>query len=130
MPSSSPPACSPSPTAFAAAAECIPGYPDDNLPTVLLYRDGKCAHTLVGLRQFGGASTSPELVSGGGEAALCGARPPALSALQMAQLGAEGGGAASAGFGCRRGCQAARSSGLQQPDMAPPPHPAARWPSA
>lgn len=47
-----------------AAAECIPGYPDANLPTVLLYRDTKCVQTLVGLRHFGGRSTSPELVSG------------------------------------------------------------------
>ncbi len=48
----------------SAAAECIPGYPDANLPTVLLYRDTKCVQTLVGLRHFGGRSTSPELVSG------------------------------------------------------------------
>lgn len=46
-------------------AECIPGYPDANLPTVLLYRDAKCAQTLVGLRQFGGRGTSPEMVSSG-----------------------------------------------------------------
>lgn len=43
-------------------AECIPGYPDENLPTVLLYRDTKCLQTMVGLRHFGGRSTSPELV--------------------------------------------------------------------
>ncbi|PRW20210.1 Phosducin 3 [Chlorella sorokiniana] len=45
------------------STECIPGYPDANLPTVLLYRDTKCAQTLVGLRHFGGHSTSPELVA-------------------------------------------------------------------
>ena len=53
----------PSTSAAAAAAECIPGYPDANLPTVLLYRDTQCLHTLVGLRQFGGRGTSPEQVA-------------------------------------------------------------------
>ncbi|MFM7217256.1 MAG: hypothetical protein ACKO1U_04480, partial [Bacteroidota bacterium] len=42
--------------------EAIPNYPDANLPTVLLYKDSKCLQTIVGLRQFGGQSTSPELV--------------------------------------------------------------------
>lgn len=46
-----------------ALAECIPGYPDANLPTVLVYRDTKCLHTVTGLRHFGGRETSPELVS-------------------------------------------------------------------
>ena len=45
------------------SAECIPGYPDENLPTVLLYKDTKCVQSLVGLRQFGGRSTSPELLA-------------------------------------------------------------------
>lgn len=45
------------------STECIPAYPDANLPTVLLYRDRKCLQTMVGLRQFGGRSTSPELVA-------------------------------------------------------------------
>lgn len=45
-------------------AECIPNYPDENLPTVLLYKDTKCVHSIVGLRHFGGRETSPELVSG------------------------------------------------------------------
>lgn len=47
-----------------ALAECIPGYPDENLPTVLLYKDKQCLQTIVGLRQFGGKGTSPELVRG------------------------------------------------------------------
>ena len=47
-------------------SECIPNYPDANLPTVLLYKDTKCVQTLVGLRQFGGRGTSPELVRGAG----------------------------------------------------------------
>lgn len=42
------------------ATDCIPGYPDTNLPTVLVYHDGACARTLVGLRPFGGSRLSPE----------------------------------------------------------------------
>lgn len=45
--------------------DCIPNYPDENLPTVLLYRDTKCLQTLVGLRQFGGRGTSPDQVGAG-----------------------------------------------------------------
>jgi len=45
------------------STDCIPGYPDENLPTVLLYRDTKCKHTLVGLGAFGGRSTSPDRVA-------------------------------------------------------------------
>lgn len=45
------------------STDCIPGYPDANLPTVLLYKDTKCVQTLVGLRHFGGRSTNPELVA-------------------------------------------------------------------
>lgn len=44
------------------STDCIPQYPDANLPTVLLYRDTKCQQTLVGLRQFGGQSTGPDQV--------------------------------------------------------------------
>eukprot|EP00887_Chlorella_sp_A99_P007331 scaffold2.g7331.t1 len=45
------------------STDCIPSYPDENLPTVLLYRDTKCLQTLVGLRQFGGRETSPDQVA-------------------------------------------------------------------
>ncbi len=45
------------------STDCIPGYPDANLPTLLLYRDTKCLKTLVGLRSFGGRATSPDLVA-------------------------------------------------------------------
>lgn len=41
------------------STDCIPGYPDDNLPTVLLYKSKKCVNNLVGLNAFGGLSTSP-----------------------------------------------------------------------
>ncbi len=59
--------CSPPPCVSGSLlpAECIPGYPDQNLPTVLLYRDTKCLQTMVGLRHFGGRGTSPELVGCG-----------------------------------------------------------------
>ena len=42
------------------STDCIPGYPDGNLPTVLLYHGGKCLTTLVGLMPYGGRSTTPE----------------------------------------------------------------------
>lgn len=45
------------------STDCIPGYPDENLPTVLLYRDSKCLQTLVGLAPFGGRATGPDRVA-------------------------------------------------------------------
>lgn len=45
------------------STDCIPGYPDGNLPTVLLYHGGKCLTTLVGLMPYGGRSTTPEQVA-------------------------------------------------------------------
>ncbi|KAL6768799.1 hypothetical protein ACKKBF_B16265 [Auxenochlorella protothecoides x Auxenochlorella symbiontica] len=45
------------------ASNCIPGYPDANTPTLLLYRGGKCEQTLVGLERFGGQATSPDLIA-------------------------------------------------------------------
>lgn len=42
------------------ATDCIPGYPDTNLPTVLVYHNGQCARTLVGLQPFGGSRLTPE----------------------------------------------------------------------
>lgn len=45
------------------STDCIPGYPDENLPTVLLYRNTKCEKTLVGLGEFGGRSTSVEMTA-------------------------------------------------------------------
>lgn len=35
--------------------ECIPGYPDRNMPTLLVYRHRDVARTFVGLDAFGGA---------------------------------------------------------------------------
>jgi len=45
------------------STDCIPGYPDMNVPTVLLYHAGKCLTTLVGLMPYGGRSTTPEQVA-------------------------------------------------------------------
>lgn len=42
------------------STDCIPNYPDSNLPTLLVYRDGQCARTIVGLRTLGGVRISPE----------------------------------------------------------------------
>ena len=45
------------------STDCIPGYPDENLPTLLLYSNGKCVKTLVGLVAVGGRGTSPDRVA-------------------------------------------------------------------
>ena len=42
------------------STECIPNYPDKNLPTVLIYKDTKCVQHLIGLAQFGGRRLTPE----------------------------------------------------------------------
>lgn len=39
--------------------DCIPDYPDRNLPTLLIYKDTECKHNLVGKLPFGGR-LSPE----------------------------------------------------------------------
>lgn len=45
------------------STECIPNYPDKNLPTVLIYKDTKCLQHLIGLGPFGGPRTTPEQVA-------------------------------------------------------------------
>lgn len=42
------------------STECIPNYPDKNVPTVLIYKDTKCLQHLIGLAAFGGSRTTPE----------------------------------------------------------------------
>jgi hypothetical protein len=37
----------------AEGSECIPGYPDKNCPSLLLYRDGECRKKLVGAAETG-----------------------------------------------------------------------------
>ena len=43
-----------------ASTECIPNYPDENLPTLLVYHDGQCKRTVVGTRSLGDIRISPE----------------------------------------------------------------------
>mgnify|MGYP001074665932 CR=1 FL=1 len=43
-----------------ASTTCIPGYPDANLPTLLVYRDGVVRKTLAGLTRFGGPRMTPD----------------------------------------------------------------------
>eukprot|EP00193_Tetraselmis_chui_P021134 CAMPEP_0177772348 /NCGR_PEP_ID=MMETSP0491_2-20121128/12171_1 /TAXON_ID=63592 /ORGANISM="Tetraselmis chuii, Strain PLY429" /LENGTH=247 /DNA_ID=CAMNT_0019290145 /DNA_START=63 /DNA_END=806 /DNA_ORIENTATION=+ len=45
------------------STECIPKYPDSNLPTVLIYKDKQCVKTLVGMVPFGGRHCNPEQVA-------------------------------------------------------------------
>jgi hypothetical protein len=47
------------------STDCIPNYPDQNLPTVLVYSGGACKHNLVGLATWGGSRTTPEQVGCG-----------------------------------------------------------------
>lgn len=42
------------------STECIPKYPDANLPTVLIYKDKQCVKSLVGMVPFGGRHCNPE----------------------------------------------------------------------
>lgn len=45
------------------ATDCIPNYPDRNVPTVLVYNQTNVKATLVGLHQFGGRQCTPEDVA-------------------------------------------------------------------
>ncbi|KAF9994098.1 Phosducin-like protein 2 [Modicella reniformis] len=40
--------------------QCIPNYPDRNLPTLLIYGDGDMKTQLVGAGQLGGMNMKPE----------------------------------------------------------------------
>lgn len=42
------------------STECIKNYPDNNLPTVLVYNSTNVKATLVGLHRFGGSKCTPE----------------------------------------------------------------------
>jgi hypothetical protein len=41
--------------------ECVPGYPDKNLPTTLVYRDRDVVGSFVGVDGFGGPRFTPEV---------------------------------------------------------------------
>ena len=45
------------------STDCIPKYPDQLLPTLILYKDGKVQWTLEGLAQYGGKRLTPESVA-------------------------------------------------------------------
>jgi hypothetical protein len=45
------------------STSCIPNYPDQNLPTLLLYNKRACVKHLIGLAQFGGQRATPEQVA-------------------------------------------------------------------
>ena len=42
------------------STDCIPSYPDANLPTVLLYRHTQLKQHIVGLGLYGGRNATPE----------------------------------------------------------------------
>lgn len=45
------------------STSCIPNYPDQNLPTLLVYHNGACQKHIVGLQPFGGTRATPEQVA-------------------------------------------------------------------
>lgn len=47
------------------AQACIEGYPDRNVPTVFVYRDGAVAANIVGLAEFGGLRATDASETGG-----------------------------------------------------------------
>lgn len=53
------------------STDCIPNYPDCNLPTILVYNNGAVKGTYVGLRHFGSRKCTPESVA----LALCQSDP-------------------------------------------------------
>ncbi|XP_057871362.2 uncharacterized protein LOC131077814 [Cryptomeria japonica] len=45
------------------STECIPNYPDHNLPTLLVYNESNVKATYVGLHHFGGRRCTPESIA-------------------------------------------------------------------
>mmetsp|Transcript_22148 Transcript_22148/g.37837 ORF Transcript_22148/g.37837 Transcript_22148/m.37837 type:complete len:290 (-) Transcript_22148:483-1352(-) len=45
------------------STQCIPNYPDANVPTLLVYHGGTCIKHLAGLSLFGGQRATPEQVA-------------------------------------------------------------------
>eukprot|EP00959_Pyramimonas_sp_CCMP1952_P169740 3546327-Pyramimonas_sp.AAC.2 len=41
------------------STECIPGYPDSNLPTLIVYRNTDVAHQFIGMQHFNGMRATP-----------------------------------------------------------------------
>jgi len=42
----------------SVSSVCIPNYPDKNLPTVFVYRDGELRKQFIGAAELGGSSLS------------------------------------------------------------------------
>ena len=42
------------------STDCIPNYPDRNVPTILVYNNSAVKGTYVGLQKFGGKRCTPE----------------------------------------------------------------------
>ncbi|CAM0880101.1 unnamed protein product [Alopecurus aequalis] len=53
------------------STDCIPNYPDRNVPTILVYNNSAVKGTYVGLQKFGGKKCTPESVA----LALCQSDP-------------------------------------------------------
>ncbi|VAH57881.1 unnamed protein product [Triticum turgidum subsp. durum] len=53
------------------STDCIPNYPDRNVPTILVYNNSAVKGTYVGLQKFGGKKCTPESVA----LALCHSDP-------------------------------------------------------
>ena len=49
------------------STDCIPNYPDKNLPTTLIYKDTKCIQHLIGMGAFGAPKVNPERESAQGQ---------------------------------------------------------------
>ena len=45
------------------STDCIPNYPDKNLPTLLLYHEGICKQHIIGLAALGGQHVTAELLA-------------------------------------------------------------------
>uniref|UniRef100_J3KX37 Phosducin thioredoxin-like domain-containing protein n=1 Tax=Oryza brachyantha TaxID=4533 RepID=J3KX37_ORYBR len=56
---------------FTLIGDCIPNYPDRNVPTILVYNNSAVKGTCVGLQKFGGKRCTPESVA----LALCQSDP-------------------------------------------------------
>lgn len=87
------------------STECIPGYPDRNLPTTLLYHAGACAKHLVGLAMFGGLHATPESV-----ALVLNNFGPVCSSESEAKPGEGGGEGEGSGADAGRGARVAAAA--------------------
>ncbi|KDD74182.1 hypothetical protein H632_c1506p0 [Helicosporidium sp. ATCC 50920] len=70
------------------ALEAIANFPEENVPTLLAYLDGKCLGSVAGLKKMGGEHTSPDLmalaINEFGD--ICGDNDPASVAKRVANV--------------------------------------------